>query len=385
MIAGRVPRRRARRVFQIVAIVGAVLAAVGVVTAYALKQQLDRNLKSVDLSSLPHRPSVRPDVQGRTPLNILLLGATSRTNNPDGVPGGDGDNQSDTIMLAHISADRRWASVVSLPRDLMVHIPSCKRGTGWSPEHQADQINNAFEYGGPACSIATIEGFSNLRIDHFVEIDFRGFKDLTNAVGGVPVCLPKPVDDQKSGLHLAAGPQVIKGDTALAFVRTRYGLATAGLGDGGDLARIRLQHQFISSLLRKLSGEDVLLNPVKLYTVLDAATRSITTDAGLGSTDKLTGLAHTLAGLPASKVSFATVPNTAYPPDLNRLQLDQPAADRLFAQLGQDQQPTSSHSTTGSPVSTDSRTTSTAGTTVSSAAVSVRIAAADPCAGFNTG
>jgi LCP family protein required for cell wall assembly len=372
-------------VFQIVAIVGANLAAVGVITAYSLKQQLDRNLRSVDLSQLPHRPAAPPDVQGRTPLNILLLGATSRTNNPDGVPGGDHDNQSDTIMLAHISADRRWASVVSLPRDLMVHIPSCKRGTGFSSEHQADQINNAFEYGGPACSIATIEGFSNLRIDHFVEIDFQGFKDLTNAVGGVPVCLPKPVDDPKSGLHLAAGPQVINGDTALAFVRTRYGLATAGLGNGGDLARIRLQQQFISSLLHKLSGDDVLLNPVKLYSMLDTATRSITTDTGLGSTTKLAGLAHTLTGLPANKVSFITVPNTVYPPDPNRLQLDQPAADQVFTQLRQDRQPTSNRSTTGSPVSTDTTTTGTTGATTRSAAVTLRIATANPCTAFSTG
>lgn len=248
-------------------------------------------------------------------------------------------------MLAHISADRSWASVVSLPRDLMVHIPSCRRGTTLTTEHQHDQINNAFAYGGPACSIATIEGVTGLRIDHFIEIDFQGFKDLTDAVGGVPVCLPAPVNDNKSGLHLPAGPQLIKGATALAFVRTRYGLQPAGLGDGGDLDRIRLQQQFTAALIRKLDNGNLLLNPVSLYNVIDALTRSITTDTALASTTKLAGLAHTLSDLHSNKITFTTAPTTTYPPDPNRLQLDQPTADQLFTLLRHDQQPTNHSST----------------------------------------
>ena len=165
---------------------------------------------------------------------------------------------------------------MSIPRDTMVPIPECTRDDGTVvPAQAAQMFNEAFSEGGPACTIKTVEKLTKIRIDNYIVVDFSGFKDMVNALGGVKVCLPYAVNDPQSHLDLAAGTHTVKGQQALAYVRTRH-----GLGDGWDLSRIDRQQAFIGSMVSKVKDKGLLLRPDRLYNFLAAATKSLTTDFG---------------------------------------------------------------------------------------------------------
>lgn len=280
-------------------------------------------------------PEVREGAPGRVvsaARNILLIGSDTRAGEGNRKYGRDkGTQRSDTTILLHLSAGKKSATAMSLPRDLMVTIPSCRKPDGTRTREQFAQFNWAFEFGGTACTIRTVEKLTGIRVDHHMVIDFRGFKKMVDAVDGVEVCLKEPVNDPDAKLKLPAGRQTLRGEQALGFVRARK-----SIGNGSDTERMDRQQQFLGALVNKVQSDGVLLNPTKLYPVLDAATKAITTDPGLDSLRDLYDLARSMRAIPTEKVQFLTVPRRPYSYDANRDELVQPAASQLFKELRED-------------------------------------------------
>ncbi|MCT2593616.1 LCP family protein [Streptomyces sp. N2-109] len=307
-----------------------VLAAAGV--SWALYQRLNGNITTDQdtAEELARHEDERPAPAPSEAQNILLLGSDSRDGSNSEYGRGGGTARSDTTMLLHLPKDRSSATAMSLPRDLMVEIPSCRKPDGSRSEAQLAQFNWAFEFGGAACTIRTVEQLTDIRVDHHMIVDFTGFKDIVNAVGGVEVCLADAVSDTDAKLELEAGRQVLQGEDALGYVRARKSF------DGSDTQRMDRQQQFLGSLVQKVRTNGVLLNPTKLYPFLDAATSALTADSGLNSLKELYDLASSLRNIPEDQVRFLTVPRKQYTLDANRDELVQPAADQLFTQLRKD-------------------------------------------------
>jgi LCP family protein required for cell wall assembly len=240
------------------------------------------------------------------PVNILVMGSDTRVGQGDGFgsPSLIEGARSDTTLLVHLSADRQHVTAVSIPRDLIVTVPSCTMPDGTTTYPYDDRFNAAYFVGGPECTIRTVTALTGLPIHHFVVVDFTAFERTIDALGGVEVCLTSAVDDPKAGLTLPAGVTRVDGEQGLAFVRARE-----TLGDGSDLARIERQQAFLGSLVREATSRDLLTDPLRLVRSLDAATQSLTTDARLASLTTSVPLARSLAGISPSQVSFVTLPN----------------------------------------------------------------------------
>lgn len=313
------------------------LSAVMVVTslsAYAAYRQLYGNIRQEDLSA--QLGANRPAKLNKA-LNFLIIGSDTRagSNARYGRRLVNQGARSDTMILLHLSPDGEQAIGVSFPRDSVVHIPACKKGDTVLPP-RVGQINESFNVGGAACTVKTIESLTQIRIDHFIQIDFAGFKNVVNALGGVEICLPHAVNDPKSKLRLPAGRHVVKGEQALAYVRVRYGFRDAnGRADGSDLNRIKRQQQFMGAVVRKATSSELLTNPSRLLGFLNAATKSITTDSEL-TPGVLARLAESVKGMTAGKVKFVTVPTHPYPADPNRVQWTQPDTQQLFTAIRND-------------------------------------------------
>ncbi|MEW1628680.1 LCP family protein [Streptomyces sp. NPDC089173] len=264
--------------------------------------------------------------------NILLIGSDTRSGDNKKYGRDDGGSQrSDTTILLHLAADRKSATAVSLPRDLMVEIPSCRTGDDKESRERFAQFNSAYELGGTACTIRTVERLTGIRIDHHMVVDFNGFKDMVDAVDGVQICLKEPIDDKDARLELPAGRQTLNGEEALGYVRARK-----TLGDGSDTERMERQQRFLGALVNKMQSNGVLLNPTRLYPVLDAATKSLMTDSGLDSLRDLYDLVRSMRDVPTDQVQFLTVPRQPYRQNTNRDELVQPDASELFRQLRED-------------------------------------------------
>jgi LCP family protein required for cell wall assembly len=292
---------------------GTVLA-VGGVGFYVVHKMLG-NIATVSLGDLKHRPAAsKANAQGQTPLNILVLGSQTRDGQTQAVHVGnstkDGTDLSDTAFLVHISADRKWTEVISIPRDLFVPIPACQDRLDPSITHPAQaeaQFYDAMGEGGPACAVATVEQMTNIRIDHFVELTFDAFIDLTDAVGGVQICVPEPgIDDPNySGLVLSAGLHTVEGNEALAFVRDRHGLA-----GGMDTSRIQMQQQFMTALFNKLTANGTLEDPLTLYKIANAVTSNITVDTGLDNISTMASIAESVGTINKKYMQYITAPYT---------------------------------------------------------------------------
>ncbi|MDX3457710.1 LCP family protein [Streptomyces sp. ME02-8801-2C] len=317
------------------AALGAGVVSLGTVgIGLAVYAKLDGNI-TPDLGAaaeLARYEKERPTSLVRGAQNILLIGSDSRAGAGNRKYGRDsGTERSDTAILLHLAADRRSATAMSLPRDLMVDVPSCLRPDGSRSEPGFTMFNRAFQQGGSACTIRTVEKLTDIRVDHHMVVDFHGFKELVDAVEGVEVCLAKPVDDREARLRLPAGKVTLDGEQALGYVRARK-----SLGNGSDTSRMERQQRFLGALVNKVQSNDVLLNPVKLYPVLDAATSSLTTDPALASLRGLYELVRSMRDIPVGRVRFLTVPRESYAYDTNRDQLVEPDAGRLFERLRTD-------------------------------------------------
>jgi LCP family protein required for cell wall assembly len=284
----------------------------------------------------------RPTKAHNKAQNFLLVGSDSRSGaNGEGGTQGTGVNfvtgqRSDTVILAHLFGSSEIVEMVSFPRDAWVEVPAYTNPKTHKtrPQH-FDKLNGAFSEGGPTLLIRTIEKLSNVRIDHFVQIDFTGFKKMVNEVGGVDVCLTHAAKDRFTGINLKAGHHHINGTTALQFVRQRHGLPN------GDLDRIARQQQFIGSLTHKVLSAGTLANPFKLTGFLDAATASIQVDKGLSGGD-IKNLALRMRRFSSGGVIFTTVPVADISGRRNGqsvVLLDEAKGAALFTALRNDQAP----------------------------------------------
>lgn len=322
----RPPRRRLLRVLGWVSVVMTAILVAGSLTAYAAYRKLYGNISHTDVSG--KLGNKRPAKLNKA-TNILLIGSDSRAGKNARIGGHDTGQRSDTMILLHVSPGGKHAVAVSFPRDSMVKVPPCTAEDGATIPGHFGQINATFDY-GPACTWKTIESLTKVRIDHFITIDFTGFETMTKAIGGVEVCLPKAVHDRDSHLNLSAGKHLVSGASALAYVRNRH-----GLGDGSDLSRIKRQQLFLGSMVKKVTSGDLLTSPTRLYRFLDAATKAVTTDKGLGI-GEMRKLAGSVKGIGAGKVRFVTVPVVPYAPDPNRVSWNQIPADKLFSAIRSD-------------------------------------------------
>ncbi|MER7757096.1 LCP family protein [Kitasatospora sp. NPDC097643] len=328
------PRRRRRWLMITAGVVAFLLVATGVLLWIAYRK-LDGNIQTDTTTDRllarleAERPSRTAGAKGSE--NILLIGSDDRSGTNSSYGGEPGNQRSDTTILLHLAADRKHATAVSIPRDVMVTVPACEKPDGTRSKPGLMQFNWAFEMGGAACSIRTVEQLSGIRIDHYVILDFSGFKTMVDAIGGVEVCVPQAIHDKDAKLDLPAGRQTLHGEQALGYVRARE-----SLGDGSDTQRMGRQQQFLAALIRKVQSQGVLLNPARLWPVLDAATSSVKADGGLSSLGALYDLTQDLRGVPSANVVFLTAPRRPYRYDSDRDEFVQPQTTQLFTALRDD-------------------------------------------------
>ncbi|WP_427919130.1 LCP family protein [Streptomyces sp. cg40] len=329
--------RSGRRVLKIAATCLSVLILATAGAGWWFYQHLNGNINSLSLDG--KGGTEKADAFGRTPINILVMGSDGRTSAADCKLGGgcsrtgvqSGNGNADVEMVVHISADRSNATVMSIPRDTMTNIPACKDSeSGQSTAGYYGQINSALQY-GPTCQVSTVHQLTGITIDHFVELDFSGVVKMSDAVGGVSVCVSDNVYDTYSHLKLSKGTHTLKGEAALEFVRSRH-----GFGDGSDLGRTVSQHIFLSAMIRKFKSAGTLTNPTAVYDLADAATKALTVDDGLGSVGKLIGLAADLNKVPAKRITFTTMQTSPDPGNSNRVVVGA-GAKALFATIAGDQ------------------------------------------------
>ncbi|WP_435612104.1 LCP family protein [Streptomyces sp. bgisy159] len=316
--AGRSPRRR--RVLRWSATVLAVVILGTAGAGYLYYEHLNDNIKSDELyiGDAKERAAAAPaNAEGQTPLNILLIGSDARNTEANQKLGGaretfGGPPLADVQMLLHVSADRSNMSVISMPRDTLLQIPKCTDpddGTVYQASQGRMMTNESLSRGGPGCTVATWEKLTDIRIDHFMMIDFAGVVSMADAIGGVPVCVDANVyshtsSGHGSGLRLEKGTTYIKGEQALQWLRTRYGFE-----DGSDLGRAKAQHMYMNSMVRELRANAKLSSPNKLRKLAEAATRAITVDDGLDSIKKMYDLAGELQKVPTDRITMTTMPN----------------------------------------------------------------------------
>ncbi|MGW0081336.1 LCP family protein [Streptomyces sp. NPDC003393] len=313
---GRRPEKKKSKTKKVLAWTGGTMAFVllGVGTAgYLLLKHLEGNISTTDVGTAAKNGFSKDEA-----FNILVIGTDKRTGKGNGGYGDKGSvGHADTNILLHVSKDRTNATALSIPRDLIVDVPDCrtKQSDGTWKVIQGTQdvrFNTSLgQYGRDAgCTMRTVKEVTGIAPDHFMMADFNAVKTLTSAVGGVDVCLKHAVDDKDSHLKLPAGTHKVEGEQALAFVRTRH-----SFGNQGDLDRIKVQQQFLGSLMRKMSSSDTLTNPAKLYDLADAATKALTVDKGIDKVSTLKDMALELKKVPPKNITFLTVPVLDNPAD----------------------------------------------------------------------
>lgn len=325
-------RSRWTRVLAWVGVAMAVVLVAVTLTVYvAVRRQLSHisHVKQIDVHNRPHRYT--------NALNILLLGSDTRSGANAGIGGWKGCNCSDTIMLAHISPGRGRVTVVSIPRDTMVPFYACdpwRKTPGQTANPNAmERINATLAHGGPECVRETVEQQTGVYINGFIQLDFTGFEQAINDIGGVNICVPFAINNVVtsaggSGLRLSAGMHHINGKVALEFWRTRENIA-----DGSDTARIARDQYLMAQVVKGVLNSGLLTSPTKLYRVIGDVASAMTTDA---STSQLLHIATSLSGVSLSRVQFITAPWAPYPPDPNELEFAQPQASHLFAAIAHD-------------------------------------------------
>ena len=350
----------------------AALLVVVLVLGVAAYIKLNGNIDRVDITgALGDRPAPAKTTDAETnlaPVNIMVIGSDSRqgTNLGKGqTEYGMAGARSDTNLIVHLSADRKSAIVVSIPRDSMTKAPrDCLNKNDKVQDGVIRQWNQNFTLGGPACTIRTFEGLTGIFVDHFVVIDFRGFQRMVDALGGVTVCTPVPINDKDAHITLPAGKTKVDGKQALGYVRVRH-----TLGDGSDLGRIDRQQAFLSSVIQEATKSSLLLRPDKLFRFLDAATGAMTMDKGL-DTGELKDIAQSVQKIGTDQIRFVKLPTTVYAPDPNRVQW-LPAADTIWKAIREDQ-PLPGTKGAGTPKPTPTATTA-APLTVAPSQISVRV------------
>jgi LCP family protein required for cell wall assembly len=287
----------------VLALIGGALAVAlvaGGAVAGIATWQLQSNIKTATIEADTKGPP--PNIASFSGgFNILLVGSDTRAGQ-DGVGGTvakDGGSLNDVTMLMHVAQDQKSATVVSIPRDMVVPYPKCPNGNAAT----GLPINNSLAYGGLACTVLVVQNLTGLKIQFAGLITFTGVAAMSDAVGGVDVCVAKAISDPYTGTFLSAGTHTLKGFPALEFLRSRH-----GVGDGSDLGRIGSQQVFLSALVRKIKSNDTLTNFGKLYAIAQAATQNITLSQNFTHLDTLVSVALVLKNIPLQNIVFVQYP-----------------------------------------------------------------------------
>lgn len=335
---GRLPRRSPFGTVAKVLAGAAVVAVVSTVSvaAIAAKQVTDDLGEGVQIQG---QPSVKPKGESLSAyaggFNMLVVGTD---NDPaQGTQYGERDaTLNDVNILLHVSADHSNATAVSIPRDLITPIPACQKpdGSGTTSAMAAQPINDAWGEGGLNCVVQTVQGLTGLDVQYSAAVSFNGVIEMSNAIGGVPVCVASPIHDRYTGLDLPAGTTTLQGSQALEFLRTRH-----GVGDGSDLGRISSQQVFLSSLLRTVKSNETLTSPTTLYKLARAAASNMQLSQSLNDVGTMVQMGRALQDLPLDKVNFVQYPGTTGGTGVyaGKVQPTKYLADELFAKIAADQ------------------------------------------------
>ncbi|MFF8844542.1 LCP family protein [Streptomyces sp. NPDC015127] len=292
--------------------------------------KVNGNLDGVDINQA--LGTDRPKNIDNGSMDILVLGSDSRAGANSAYGTDEGAARSDTAMVVHVYQGHKKASVVSIPRDTLVERPECTDAKGTAhPAAARAMFNTAYEVGGPACAVKTVEKMSGIRMDHYIEVDFTGFTKLIDELGGVEITTTRPIDDPKSHLSLPPGTHTLDGEQSLGLVRTRK-----SLGDGSDLGRIQLQQAFMKAFIEQVKDVGVFSNPKKLLDLADTGSKAITPDSELDSVNELAGFARGLSALGADDVHMVTMPVRYDPLDPNRVVPVETGATQVWRALKQD-------------------------------------------------
>lgn len=319
-----------------VAVVVVLVAGVSVIgySLYSLTSTVSANAVEIE-----GQDSIPPDIgEIEGGVNLLLIGTDACEAEYAALFGGRcsgadaGDDLNDVNILVHISDSPRRVTVISFPRDLMIPIPSCTDPeTGRTTSAMSKQpLNSVYATGGLSCAVKTISTLTGLDIQFSAKITFGGVIEITNAIGGVDVCIANGIKDSDTGIDWPAGMRNVQGLDALQFLRTRH-----GVGDGGDLGRISNQQQYMSRLARKIVSEGVLSDPTMLYKLATTAVDNITPSQSLTNPLTLVQIALAVRSVPFDDIVFVQYPTGADPANANKVVPNTSAAKALFAALSE--------------------------------------------------
>ena len=271
-----------------------IIAVIAGISLYGYASGLDKDLKRTDAFS--QLTGDRPAKAVSGALNILLVGSDSR--DPDAKEDQANAWRADTLILMHVPADHKSAQLISIPRDLWVVIP--KSNSAACSDGSRAKINASFAFGGLPRAVHTVECLTDVRIDHVMAIDFGGFKEVTDALGGVDLYVDQTITSiHKPHRVFTKGMMHMNGEQALDWVRQRKQFAR------GDFARMQHQQQFLKALMDKGASTGTITNPGKLNDFLKSVTAAVTVDQDFSLSD----MAVDLRGIRGSNLTFITSPN----------------------------------------------------------------------------
>lgn len=337
---------------------GLVLVSVLVVAAggglWYVRRDLEDNITTIALEDDLDHPEKTEEPEesifDRYPngRNVLILGSDTRVgvSSRYGTASKIEGARSDTAILLHIGGSGQWVSGVSIPRDTVMLLPMVKKVCGKHTNDWRGRFNEAFEEGGPACSVAAVERLTGVSVDNVLAVNFTGFADIVDAIGGVTVCLNQRVYDTDAQADVPAGTHTLDGMDTLSLMRARH-----TLGNGGDISRTARQQYLIKLTATQLRQGGVLKSPSKLYQVAQAATRSLSADSELASIDGLLDLAKEVSGVTARRIHLTTLPWLPDPANpMVTVVMDDDKAAPLFEDILDDHEPgTPDTTTTTSP------------------------------------
>ncbi|PRA82045.1 LCP family protein [Microbacterium sp. MYb66] len=290
-----------------------------------------------DAVALEGAPEVDPPTLGAYPadkaFSILIIGtdecgAKATELFAERCSEADEGSRNDVNLLVHVSAEPRNVTVVSLPRDLGVEVPECTRPDGSVASAMSKaSINSLFDHAGLSCVAKTVSEMGDIPIEFAAKISFDGVMAVTDAIGGVEVCIAgNGIRDRHTGIDWPAGNRIVSGVEALQFIRTRH-----GVGDESDLARISNQQQYMSRLAKKVLSEETLTDPPKVLRLASAIADNIDPSDELSNPVRLAQLALALRDVRFSDFVFVQYPNVTDPDDDDKVVPNEVAADALWA------------------------------------------------------
>lgn len=251
----------------------------------------------------PNADLIEPtELEEKYPVSILLVGSDTRAGQGDSFGKASGA-RSDTTIILKMNELRTSAAVISIARDLWVKIPECNNNAGGVTKEQYNKFNAAYAFGGAECMVLTLRENFGIEINHVAVVDFLGFQQIVDVLGGVQICVAKDIKDRASGLNLIAGEQLLNGKDSLAFVRARQ-----NIGDGSDISRTERQKMFLASMFNTAKENGTFYDIPKLYNLADTISKSLSVDPELASIEKMIQLAIDLNNVGTKNVQFVFLP-----------------------------------------------------------------------------